>query len=143
MNTLIDKAKTYIIELYKDKLDDENIPQVYHPITVAEIVSKMTNDIDVIVASYLHDVIEDFEVTPDELIQKFNSKVAELVLEVTHEGKKDNYGYYFPRLRTREGILIKLADRLHNISRMSSWNAERQAQYLRRTKFWKDGKDIS
>jgi (p)ppGpp synthase/HD superfamily hydrolase len=60
-------------------------------------------------------------------------------MEVTHEESNDNFGYYFPRLKTREGIMIKLADRLSNISRMDSWDIARREHYLKKTKFWKDG----
>ena len=62
--------------------------------------------------------------------------------EVTHEGQKDEYGYYFPRLKSQTGIMLKLADRLSNISRMQSWSKKRRSHYLRKTKFWKDGGDL-
>ena len=58
-------------------------------------------------------------------------------MEVTQEEvEKDQKGYYFPRLKSKEAILIKFADRLSNLSRMSSWNMKRQEQYLRKSKFW-------
>ena len=62
-------------------------------------------------------------------------------MEVTHEGERDAYGYYFPRLETQEAILLKLLDRASNISRMNAWDDDRKAQYLKKTKFWKDGTD--
>lgn len=58
-------------------------------------------------------------------------------MEVTHEGQKDEYGYYFPRLKTKEGIMLKFADRLSNLSRMDNWNERRVAHYIKKSRFWK------
>ena len=64
--------------------------------------------------------------------------IADLVMEVTHEGSKDKYGYYFPRLKTTRGIILKFADRLSNLTRMGAWDDDRIDQYIRRSKFWRD-----
>ncbi len=88
-------------------------------------------------AGLLHDTIEDTNTTYEELVQFFGNRVADLVMEVTHEGQKNSKGFYFPRLKSKEGILIKFADRLSNLSRMSTWNEDRKAQYLRKSNFWK------
>ena len=58
-------------------------------------------------------------------------------MEVTHEGRKDEIGYYFPRLKTQRGIVLKFADRISNLSRMESWDDNRKNHYLRKSKFWK------
>lgn len=112
-----------------------------HLLPVATAVSTLSHDEDVVVAALLHDTVEDTDTTYEELVENFGKRVADLVMEVTQEGKKDNYGYYFPRLKTAEGILIKLCDRASNISRMQSWNRHRRQHYLNKTKFWKDGTD--
>lgn len=112
-----------------------------HCKVVGEAVAKFTNNEEVIVAAYLHDTIEDTDTTYPELVENFGQKVADLVMEVTHEGQKDNYGYYFPRLNSADGILIKLCDRASNISRMQPWSEDRRKQYLKKTCFWKDGSD--
>lgn len=114
---------------------ESHIWQVYR------IISEVTNDEDVICAAFLHDTIEDTNTTYEELVNEFSKRVADLVMEVTHEGKKDQHGYYFPRLKSKEAILIKFADRLSNLSRMQSWDEKRQNQYLKRSKFWKDAID--
>ena len=82
-------------------------------------------------------VIEDTETEYGEIAIKFNEDIADLVMEVTHEGNKDT-GYYFPRLKTKRGIILKFADRLSNLSRMECWDEERQQHYLKRSKFWKN-----
>ena len=93
------------------------------------------------VAALLHDTIEDTNLTKLEIEQVFGKRVLDLVMEVTHDGKADAYGYYFPRLKTADGMLIKFCDRASNLSRMTAWTKERQLQYMRKSKFWKDGSD--
>jgi (p)ppGpp synthase/HD superfamily hydrolase len=94
-------------------------------------------DNNLIAAAYLHDVVEDCGVTEEELREDFPRDVVDLVMEVTHEGKKDAHCYYFPRLKTQRGIMLKFADRLSNLSRMQAWDDNRKAQYLKRSKFWR------
>ncbi len=123
---------------HKGQFDDEGKDYfLAHVTQVADIVELITNDEDVICAALLHDTIEDTDTTYEELVEHFGKRVADLVMEVTHEGKKDEKGYYFPRLHSKEGIMIKFADRLSNLSRMGAWPEDRKKQYLKRSKFWK------
>lgn len=141
-NKKIIQAALFATKRHKGQLDD--IGKDYylaHLSPVAKAVECLTDDTDVICAAVLHDILEDTETTYEELVKKFGKRVADLVNEVTDEGTKDNYGKYFPRLKTKEGILIKLCDRASNISRMDSWSEKRQEHYLKKTKFWKDGSD--
>ena len=125
------------------QVDDNGKPYFEaHILQVVSMVKQVTNDKDVISAAYMHDLIEDTQVTFSEIEKNFGLRVANLVLEMTHAGKKDEYGYYFPNLKTKDGILIKLLDRASNISRMETWPEKRREQYLRKTKFWKDGSDL-
>ena len=113
-----------------------------HVLQTVALVKQLTTDEDIISAAYMHDLIEDTDVTFEEIQRRFGLRTADLVHEVTHEGEKDNYGRYFPRLHTKEGIMLKLCDRASNVSRMDSWSKDRQEHYLRKTKFWKDGSDL-
>jgi len=138
----IEKARLFGMCKHEGQRDDSG--QNYwgaHVFPVGEAMCRLTSDEDVVAAAYLHDTIEDTDTTYKELVKEFGKRVANLVMEVTHEGEKDNYGRYFPRLKTPEGIMIKLVDRASNISRMECWNKERRAQYIKKTKFWKDGTD--
>lgn len=141
------KVKTY-------KTDEELLTQAYqlinqhldkeaimHSRAVVRILKEIGVGNKVVVAGLLHDVIEDSEMTYEELKEQFGVEIADLVNEVTHEGQKDNVGYYFPRLETKEGIMIKLADRLHNLTRIDDWPKKRQKHYLKKTKFWKSSKN--
>lgn len=108
-----------------------------HCFPVFKILSIVTQDIDILCAGLLHDTLEDTQTTYDELVSNFNQRIADLVNEVTNEGTADHYGKYFPRLRSKDAILIKFADRLSNLSRMEGWDYGRQNHYLRKSKFWK------
>jgi len=127
---------------HKGQLDDDgNSYFEAHLVPVADIIRYMTSDPEIVAAAFLHDILEDTNVTYDQLKWMFNERVANLVSEVTHEGTNDHYGYYFPRLKSRDAIMIKLADRLSNIARMDSWDISRQEDYLKHTLFWKTGED--
>jgi len=141
MTDLYTKAYNFAREAHASQVDDNGDPYFNHCQHVMEIVAQVTEDVEMLAAALLHDVIEDTDTTYEDLVREFPQRVADLVYEVTHEGRKDNYGYYFPRLKSKDAILIKLADRMSNITRMESWDDDRREHYLKRTKFWKDGSD--
>lgn len=132
------KARIFAKMKHSGQLDDcgkdyyeTHIEQVH------AIILQVTDDPEILAAALLHDTIEDTDTTYEELVQIFGKRVADLVKEVTHEGKKDQKGFYFPYLKSKEAILIKFADRLSNLSRMENWTPERQIHYLNKSKFWK------
>jgi (p)ppGpp synthase/HD superfamily hydrolase len=135
------RALHFAQEKHLEQKDDDGNPYVEHCLRVASAVQQITDKENVIAAAYLHDTIEDTDTTYEELVEYFNKEVANLVMEVTHEGTYDAYGYYFPRLKSADAIIIKLCDRADNINRMSSWDDKRKSHYLKKTKFWKDGSD--
>lgn len=116
---------------------DDGQDFMVHPVQVAEILSQVTNDENMIAAALLHDVIEDTFITYAGLVDEFGEDIANLVHEVTHEVGAKHIGNYFPRLQTQRGIMLKFADRLSNISDMNTWDDKRKAHYLRKSKFWK------
>lgn len=138
MSAWEDKAIRFAKSLHKGQKDDCGKDYfMAHLQQVADIIKLVSGDRDLITAAYLHDTIEDTTMEYVTLKYVFGPRVADLVNEVTHEGKKDEHGYYFPRLHSKDGITLKLADRLSNISRMDSWSKDRREHYLRKTKFWK------
>lgn len=139
MIEIVEKAYTYAKEKHGETLDNDgqNFFEA-HPAKVADLITIVApTDYNLIAAAYLHDVVEDTNATYEDLIREFNQDVADLVMEVTHEGQKDSKGYYFPRLKTQRGIVLKFADRLSNLSRLENWDKERIAHYLKRSKFWR------
>ena len=137
------RSSNFAQDKHKNQLDDEGKSyydaHLYH---VFKILNELDVRPEVLAAGLLHDTLEDTDTTLEELKKEFGDVVSDLVNEVTHEGKKDEYGFYFPRLESHEAILIKFADRLSNLSRMNKWNDERKVQYLKKSKFWKDGRDL-
>jgi len=133
----IKRAIEFAENKHARQLDDSGLPYINHPMQVADIISKVTNDDTIICAALLHDTIEDTKTTYEELVDEFGKRVADLVMELTHEGKKDEKGYYFPRLKSRDAVLIKFADRMSNLSRMEPWDEKRRQHYLKQSKFWK------
>jgi (p)ppGpp synthase/HD superfamily hydrolase len=135
---LSDKAYFFALRKHEGQKDDAGKDYFKsHVLHVLNILELVTQDERVLSAGILHDTIEDTDTTYEELQKEFGNVVADLVMEVTHDGKKDEHGYYFPRLHSKDGILIKFADRLSNLSRMEPWDIARQEQYLNKSKFWK------
>jgi len=138
---MLRKAIVFANKKHKGQLDDDkNNYFEAHLFPVYLSIQELTNDVDILSAAILHDTLEDTHATYEELEKTFGKRVADLVNEVTHEGKKDNRGYYFPRLKSADAIMIKLIDRASNISRMDAWSEERKQHYLKKTKFWSCGK---
>ena len=140
--SMILKAYKFAKDFHEGQKDDCGKDYSHtHVMNVGFICERLTTDIEVICAAFLHDTIEDTDCTYEDIVRKFGKRVANLVMELTHEGQKDEYGHYFPRLKSKEAIMIKLIDRASNVSRMDSWTKQRQEHYLKKTKFWKDGSD--
>lgn len=137
MQDIITKANIFALKKHQNQKDDSGQPYIDHLEKVYTLLTLITDDQAVLAAAWLHDTVEDTDTTEEELRSIFGDRITDLVMEVTHEGKKDETGFYYPRLHTQEGIMIKFADRLHNISRMEPWDDRRIEQYLKKSKFWK------
>ena len=104
-----------------------------HYLPVADLVEKLTNDEDMVIAAILHDTIEDLDVTYEEIKINFGKRIADLVKEVTKSGYN-----VFPNLKSRDAVVIKLLDRAQNLYRYDSLPEEKKKKYIIKTKFWKD-----
>lgn len=97
-----------------------NIPYIYHPMETAFLVSQMTDDEEVIAAAYLHDVLEDTQVTAEEIEKQFGSRVLELVQAETEDKsrtwqeRKEHTVEHLPSA-PREVKILTLADKLSNM----------------------------
>lgn len=130
------KAMFFATKKHENQYDDEGKHYFFHPMKVAEILKLITEDDNLIAAAYLHDTLEDTDTTYEELVEKFNQDIADLVVEVT-KAKNEKGEKIFPNLKTQRGMILKFADRLHNISRMESWSEEKKEKYLQSSIFWK------
>jgi GTP pyrophosphokinase len=117
---------------------------IEHPIAVARILADMEMDRATIAAAILHDVVEDTVVTSDEVAAKFGPEIAQLVEGVTkltripYQSKEDaqveNLRKMFMAMaRDIRVIIIKLADRLHNMRTLGSLPAAKQKTIARET----------
>ena len=117
-------------------------PYITHPLSVAIYLSDLSMDIETITSAILHDLIEDTEITYDDLKKEFGSTVADIVDGVT---KLDKINYNSKEEAKADGIrkmvvamskdirvlILKLADRLHNIQTidyLDDWKKERIAE---------------
>jgi guanosine-3',5'-bis(diphosphate) 3'-pyrophosphohydrolase len=137
MGRLEDKALDYASKKHRGQMDDRGRPYFFaHVIQVYNVLLDVTDDEATICAGLLHDVIEDTDTTYEELVHEFNKEIADLVMEVTHEGT-DYRDFYFPRLESRKAVLVQFADRLSNMSRMRDWPGDVQQRFLEDSVFWR------
>ena len=117
---------------------------VTHPIAVARILTPLHLDVQSIIAALLHDVIEDTSVTAAEVAEKFGAPVAELVDglskldKIQFETREDAQAENFRKMllamaRDVRAILIKLADRLHNMRTLGAMSREKCERIARET----------
>ena len=119
-------------------------PYIIHTLSVAIILADMQLDVSTLVAALLHDVLEDTNVKKDELISKFGEDVAALVDGVTklnrlpemsaEDYKAENLRKMFIVMgKDIRVVLIKLADRLHNMRTLSVFRHEKQVRIAKET----------
>ena len=141
---LIDRAVEYARNKHKDQKRKDGSPYIIHPLAVAEIVSEMGLDTDAILGALLHDCIEDTDSTFDEIALLFGETVAELVDGVTkltradfstkEEAQMENLRKMFMAMsKDIRVVLIKIADRLHNMRTMQYQSPEKQVKKCRET----------
>ena len=81
---ILEKAIIYATELHQGDLRKlDNIPYILHPLEVAQIISTMTDDLEVISAGVLHDVVEDTEGTMDDIRERFGERITSIVMSET------------------------------------------------------------
>ena len=125
---LIEKGYYRAFNAHKDQKRKSGDPYIIHPLAVAEIIFDMGLDTESIIAGMLHDCIEDTEFCYDEIKEEFGETIADLVNGVTRLGMiryskeqeqmEDLRKMFMAMAKDIRVILIKLADRLHNMKTM-------------------------
>ena len=141
---LIDDAIAYATEKHKNQKRKDGSPYIIHPLAVAEIVAEMQLDTDAILGAILHDCIEDTDVSHDDIARRYGDTVAELVEGVTkltrvefstsEQQQMENLRKMFMAMsKDIRVVLIKIADRLHNMRTMQYQTPAKQISKCRET----------
>lgn len=142
----VEKAYQVAKEAHEGQLRQSGEPYLIHPLQVAIILADLELDLETIIAGLLHDVVEDTKVSLEDIIKLFGNEVAGLVDGVTKlkqltytstdkvEIQAENYRKMFLAMaKDIRVILIKLADRLHNMRTLEYKSKEKQIEKARET----------
>ncbi len=134
---MIQKAYNYALQHHGDQLRKSGEPYIIHPTNVAYLIAELGLDEKTICAALLHDVVEDTDVNNEDLVNEFGQEIADMVDGVTklkkieyasiEENQVENYRKMFLAMgKDIRVIIIKLADRLHNMRTLQFLSKDRQ-----------------
>ena len=141
---LINRAVDYANEKHKLQKRKDGSPYIIHPLAVAQIVAEMGLDCDAILGALLHDCIEDTDASHEDIEKIFGPTVAQLVEGVTkltranfsssEQAQMENLRKMFMAMsKDIRVVLIKIADRLHNMRTMQYQTPEKQIKKCQET----------
>ena len=143
--SLIERAYKVANDAHKDQARKSGEPYIIHPLCVAIILADLEMDKETIAAGLLHDVVEDTIMTTDQIRAEFGDDVALLVDGVTKLGQLQYQGdkldlqaenmrkMFLAMAKDIRVIIIKLADRLHNMRTLKHMTPEKQQEKARET----------
>lgn len=143
--SLIEKAYATAAELHKNQVRKSGEPYIIHPLYAAHILAELEMDKETIAAGLLHDVVEDTVMTKEEVEKEFGEEVALLVDGVTKltrlsydtdklDVQAENLRKMFLAMaKDIRVIIIKLADRLHNMRTLKYMRPEKQKEIAKET----------
>ena len=142
---LLAAAFHFAFQLHDGQVRASGEPYICHPVAVADLLRDIGASAGVIAAGFLHDVVEDTEVTPEEIEQHFGPEVRGLVEGVTKlggihftnktEAQAENLRRMFLAMASDiRVVLVKLADRLHNMRTLGALKPEKQQRIARETR---------
>lgn len=140
----LERAYQLALSAHGDQVRKSGTPYISHPLAVAHIVADMKMDVDSLCAALLHDVVEDTDYTSQDISEMFGEQVSLLVDGVT---KLDKIQFSTKEERDMENlrkmflamasdirvIIIKFADRVHNMTTLISMSEEKQREKARET----------
>ncbi len=141
---LLDKAIAFALEAHKEQKRANGEPYIIHPLAVTELLTELEMDEQTLCAALLHDTVEDTDSTMEELEQAFGADIAALVDGVTkldkmsfhskEELQAENFRKMFLAMaKDVRVVIIKLADRLHNMRTMKHLPPAKQEAKSRET----------
>ncbi len=141
---LVEKAYKYSVEAHSGQLRESGESYITHPIGVAIILTELELDLVTIIAGLLHDVVEDTELTIEDIREEFGEEASILVDGVTKLSRLDFTSkeeqqaetlrkMFIAMARDIRVVLIKLADRTHNLRTLRYLNTHKQKEIARET----------
>lgn len=140
------EACRFATEAHKLQKRKTGAPYIVHPLAVAEIAAEeLKLDVNSVITAFLHDVVEDTEYTIEDIRERFGDDVAFLVDVVTKKKKDhykmskqvDNYQQLLDSLHYDiRALMVKLADRLHNMRTLSSMRPDKQMKIAGETDYF-------
>ncbi|NEO26556.1 MAG: bifunctional (p)ppGpp synthetase/guanosine-3',5'-bis(diphosphate) 3'-pyrophosphohydrolase [Kamptonema sp. SIO4C4] len=143
-NDLICRAFNFAYSLHQGQYRKSGEPYIAHPIAVSGLLRDLGGDSAMIAAGFLHDIVEDTHITPDEIEADFGAEVRQLVEGVTKlssfnfssktERQAENFRRMFLAMaQDIRVIVVKLADRLHNMRTLEHLKPEKQRRIAQET----------
>ncbi|MCX7613300.1 MAG: bifunctional (p)ppGpp synthetase/guanosine-3',5'-bis(diphosphate) 3'-pyrophosphohydrolase [Caldimicrobium sp.] len=142
---LVEKAYEWAAKLHEGQVRKSGEPYLAHPMEVAYILSQMKMDIPTVAAGFLHDVVEDCHISAEEIKKEFGEEVSNIVEGVTklknlpsHSDKITKQAENLRKIllamaKDLRVILVKLADRLHNMRTLDSMPEHKRKQIAQET----------
>jgi guanosine-3',5'-bis(diphosphate) 3'-pyrophosphohydrolase len=143
------EALEFAHQAHQDQLRKSGEPYITHPVAVAQILAELRLDVDTVMAGLLHDTIEDTEVTGERLEQLFGPAVRRIVEGETKVSKLSKFAHAQAPAEDRRAedlrqmfiamaedvriIIVKLADRLHNMRTLEAMPPHKQQRIARET----------
>ena len=142
--TLLRKAYNFAEKSHEGQKRSSGEDYIIHPINVAGTLIKLRLDMDSIIAGLLHDVVEDCDVTPEEIEKEFSTSIAQIVVGLTKiskikfKTKEESQAENFRKMvvamaKDLRVIIVKLADRMHNMRTLQYVSEEKQRKIANET----------
>jgi GTP pyrophosphokinase len=142
--TKLEKAYHYATKAHEGQKRSSGEDYIIHPINVSATLIKLRMDLDSIIAGLLHDVIEDCDVSAEELEKEFGTNVAQLVVGLTKiskikfKTKEESQAENFRKMvvamaKDIRVIIVKLSDRMHNMRTLQYVSEEKQKKIAQET----------
>ncbi len=141
---LLEKAYEYAKKAHEGQKRSSGEDYFIHPVNVAGTLIKLHFDMNSVVAGLLHDVVEDCNVSPEEIEKEFNPEIAQIVVGLTKiskikfKTKEESQAENFRKMvvamaKDLRVIIVKLADRMHNMRTLQYVSEEKQKQIAQET----------